>query len=162
MSVFDGEIAGAWATRDAARAGRGRGRVGMGASRRGAGVAAFVLAICTAGALVHVAVRIKGLEVAYDLGRERRIASEMEEQRRRLQIEIGMLKDPGRVISIAREKLNMGPPTPDAIWRLGAGASAAGVTPARAPDESKPDKSKSGGNKSSGSKPAGKSSGRGR
>jgi cell division protein FtsL len=90
-------------------------------ARRGAGVGAFVLAIVTAGALAHVGVRLKGLEVAYDLGRERRIATEMEEQRRRLQIEIGMLKDPRRVIAIAREKLNMGPPAPDAIWRLGSG-----------------------------------------
>lgn len=122
MSLFDGGIGSAWATQDAARP-RRPGGSGGGGQRRGAGVAAFVLAICTAGALVHVAVRIKGLEVAYDLGRERRVATEMEEQRRRLQIEIGMLKDPGRVISIARDKLNMGPPTPEAIWRLGAGVS---------------------------------------
>jgi cell division protein FtsL len=135
MSVFDGGIGSAWATQDAARA-RRPGGGGTGGQRRGAGVAAFVLAICTAGALVHVAVRIKSLEVAYALGRERRIETEMEEQRRRLQIEIGMLKDPGRVISIARDKLNMGPPTPEAIWRLGAGVSAPArstttVTPVR-------------------------------
>lgn len=91
--------------------------------KRGAGVGAFLLAIVTAGALAHVGVRIKGLQVAYDLGSERRIATELEEQRRRLQIEIGMLKDPGRVVSIAREKLNMGPPTSDAIWRLGSGVA---------------------------------------
>lgn len=91
--------------------------------RRGAGVGAFVLAIATAGALAHVGVRLKGLEVAYDLGHERRVATEMEEQRRRLQIEIGMLKDPRRVIGIAREKLNMAPPAPEAIWRLGTGRS---------------------------------------
>ena len=89
--------------------------------RRGAGVGAFVLAIVTAGALAHVGVRLKGLEVAYDLGRERRIATELEEQRRRLQIEIGMLKDPVRVVSIARDKLDMGPPLPEAIHRLGSG-----------------------------------------
>jgi cell division protein FtsL len=82
-------------------------------------VGAFLLAIVTAGALAHVGVRLKSLEVAYDLGRERRIATDREEQRRRLQIEIGMLKDPGRVISIAREKLDMGPPLPEAIWRIG-------------------------------------------
>lgn len=88
-------------------------------SRRGAGVGVFLLAIVTAGALAHVAVRLKGLEVAYDLGRERRIATELEEQRRRLRIEVGMLKDPRRVIAIARQKLNMGPPAPEAILRLG-------------------------------------------
>ncbi|MEO8211689.1 MAG: hypothetical protein ABI560_00765 [Myxococcales bacterium] len=110
-------------------------------ARRGAGVGAFVLAIVTAGALAHVGVRLKGLEVAYDLGRERRIATEMEEQRRRLQIEIGMLKDPRRVIAIARDKLNMGPPAPDAIWRLGSGRpgrSAAGVNSAPAREKGAP------------------------
>jgi cell division protein FtsL len=82
----------------------------------------FLLTIVTAGALAHVGVRLKSLEVAYDLGRERRIATDLEEQRRRLQIEIGMLKDPRRVIALARTKLNMGPPAPEAIWRLGSGA----------------------------------------
>lgn len=96
---------------------------------RGAGVWAFVLVIVTAGALGHVGVRLKGLEVAYDLGRERRIATDLEEQRRRLQIEIGMLKDPRRVVSIARDKLNMGPPAPDAIRRLGSGALWAASAP---------------------------------
>ena len=87
------------------------------------GVGVFLLIIVTAGALAHVGVRLKGLEVAYDLGRERRTATELEEQRRRLQIEIGMLKDPRRVIALARAKLNMGPPPPEAIWRLGSGQS---------------------------------------
>jgi cell division protein FtsL len=86
-------------------------------------VGVFLLVIVTAGALAHVGVRLKSLEVAYDLGRERRMATDLEEQRRRLQIEIGMLKDPRRVIALARAKLNMGPPPPDAIWRLGSGES---------------------------------------
>lgn len=96
---------------------------------RGAGVWAFLLVIVTAGALGHVGVRLKGLEVAYDLGRERRVATDLEEQRRRLQIEIGMLKDPRRVVSIARDKLNMGPPAPEAIRRLGSGALWAALVP---------------------------------
>jgi hypothetical protein len=78
--------------------------------RRGLGVGAFLLALATAGALAHVAVRMKGIEVAYALGRERRVNAELEEQRRRLNIEIGMLKDPVRVVEIARDKLHMGPP----------------------------------------------------
>ena len=40
-----------------------------------------------------------------------------DEQRRRLNIEIGMLKDPDRVIGIAREKLGMGPPAPENVVR---------------------------------------------
>jgi cell division protein FtsL len=88
-------------------------------NRRGAGVWAFLLALATAGALAHVAVRMKGIEVAYALGRERRASGELEEQRRRLHIEIGMLKDPVRVVSIARDKLKMGPPLPEDVVRLG-------------------------------------------
>jgi hypothetical protein len=81
-----------------------------------------LLALATAGALAHVAVRLKGIEVAYALGRERRINTELEEQRRRLHIEIGMLKDPVRVVALARDKLSMGPPAPGDIVRLRAGA----------------------------------------
>jgi len=88
---------------------------------RGIGVGGFMLALLTAGALAHVAVRLKGIEVAYDLGRERRINTELEEQRRRLHIEIGMLKDPVRVVALARDKLQMGPPAPGDIVRLRAG-----------------------------------------
>lgn len=101
--------------------------------RRGLGVGGVVLAIVTAGALAHVAVRIKSIEVAYALGRERHVATELEEQRRRLQIEIGMLKDPGRVVTIARDKLQMGPPDPDAIRAIGDPRPLLEAVPAPAP-----------------------------
>jgi hypothetical protein len=87
------------------------------ARQRGVGVWAFALALATAGALVHVGVRMKGIEVAYDLGRERKLNTELEEQRRRLHIEIGMLKDPVRVVALARDKLKMGPPLAGDILR---------------------------------------------
>lgn len=87
----------------------------------GTGIWTFLLAAVTAGALVHVAVRFEGLEVAYALGHARKEGAELEEQRRRLQIEIGMLKDPNRVVSIARDTLKMGPPPPEAIRRVGTG-----------------------------------------
>jgi len=97
---------------------------------RGIGVGGFLLALVTAGALVHVAVRLKGIEVAYDLGRERRINTELEEQRRRLHIEIGMLKDPVRVVALARDKLSMGPPAPGDIVRIRSGDTLARERPA--------------------------------
>ena len=99
------------------------------AHRRGVGVWAFVLAVVTVGALAHVAVRMHGIQIAYDLGRERRINTQLEEQRRRLNIEIGMLKDPARVISVARDKLHMGPPAPNAIVRLTPGKRLPAATP---------------------------------
>lgn len=93
------------------------------ASRRGVGVWAFLLALVTIGALAHVAVRMHGIQIAYAVGRERRLNTQLEEQRRRLNIEIGMLKDPARVITVARDKLHMGPPASGAIVRLAPGAT---------------------------------------
>ena len=107
-------------------------------NRRGAGVWAFLLALCTAGALAHVAVRMHGIQIAYALGRERRTNTQLEEQRRRLNIEIGMLKDPDRIIGIAREKLGMGPPAPEDVVRLEGGAlSGRPAAPAAAPPPAK-------------------------
>ena len=108
-------------------------------NRRGIGVGAFLLALATAGAMAHVGVRMKGIEVAYDLGRERRINTQLEEERRRLNIEIGMLKDPVRVVGIARDKLKMGPPAPTDVVRLRPGQilgerRAPAVAPAKKPE----------------------------
>ena len=102
-------------------------------NRRGVGVWAFLLALCTAGALAHVAVRMHGIQIAYALGRERRTNTQLEEQRRRLNIEIGMLKDPDRVIGIARAKLDMAPPAPENVVRLESGALGRRPEPAPAP-----------------------------
>jgi hypothetical protein len=112
----------------APRASRGRSREPGGSltgfprldvgNRRGVGVWAFALAILTAGALAHVAVRMHGIQIAYDLGREKRANSELLERQRSLTIEIGMLKDPGRIIGLAHDKLQMGPPAPANVVKL--------------------------------------------
>jgi len=91
------------------------------ANRRGVGVWAFALALLTAGALAHVAVRMHGIQIAYDLGREKRVNSELLERQRSLIIEIGMLKDPGRVIGLAHDKLQMGPPAASNVIKLETG-----------------------------------------
>jgi len=91
------------------------------ANRRGIGVWAFALALLTAGALAHVAVRMHGIQIAYDLGREKRVNSELLERQRSLIIEIGMLKDPGRVIGLAHDKMQMGPPAASNVIKLDPG-----------------------------------------
>jgi cell division protein FtsL len=101
--------------------------------KRGIGVGAFLLALVTLGALAHVGVRMKGIEVAYDLGKEKRVNTQLEEERRRLNIEIGMLKDPVRVVAFARDKLKMGPAAPADIVRLGPGTVLGASSPASAP-----------------------------
>ena len=82
-------------------------------------VIAFVVLGLTLGALGHVAVHAKRLEVAVALGDAERIHRDLAEQRRHLEIEIGMLKDPGRVIAIARDKLLMRPAAPESIRHIG-------------------------------------------
>jgi cell division protein FtsL len=69
----------------------------------------------TLGATAHVAVHSKRIEVAIALGKEGRAFRELTLERRNLEIEIGMLKDPARVIAIARDKLGMRPPLPENI-----------------------------------------------
>lgn len=98
-------------------------------NQKGIGVWAFSLALLTAGALAHVAVRMQGIQIAYALGREQRTNTELEERRRRLNIEIEMLKDPGRVIGIARDALQMGPPAASDIVRLDPGVVLASESP---------------------------------
>ena len=111
-------------------------------NRRGVGVWAFLLALCTAGALTHVGVRMHSIQIAYALGRERRTNTELAEQRRRLNIEIGMLKAPERVIGIARDELAMGPPAPSNVVRLGPGVTLSPVPAAEPASAGPPAKAK--------------------
>lgn len=112
---------------------------------KGLGWPAFVLALVTAGALAHVAVRLHSLELAYDLARQRKVQGALEEQRRRLQTEIGMLKDPHRIVALARDRLEMGPPAPEDIRRLQRGMSLRpSVDAAAAPSVAPPTRRKDG------------------
>jgi len=104
--------------------------------KKGLGWPAFVLALAMAGALGHVALRLHSLELAYDLARQRKIEGALEEQKRRLHTEIGMLKDPHRIVALARDRLEMGPPAPEDIRRLQRGMSLRPSVEAAAPPPS--------------------------
>ena len=78
----------------------------------GTGVLCLALLGLTLGALGHVAVHARMYDVAEKLGKEHNLQLELQEQRRRLEIEIGTLKAPGRLMSQAQEKLKMGPASP--------------------------------------------------
>lgn len=93
--------------------------------RPGSVVGPLLLLIGTLGALGHVAVHLKSFEVGYELGKERRLRGELEERRRRLTLEIGVLKDPGRMMTVARDRLGLAPPLPTAI----VGVAALGAPP---------------------------------
>jgi cell division protein FtsL len=89
-----------------------------GRRRLGAGLVGLLVLGVTLGATAHVAVHAKRIEVAISLGKEERAFRELTEQRRHLEIEIGMLKDPARIIAIARDKLGMRAPAPEDLRAL--------------------------------------------
>jgi cell division protein FtsL len=87
----------------------------MGGLRRRAGKALFCLVLfgLTLGALAHVAVQAKKVEVALQLGRERTLNEELSTSQRHLLLEIGKLKDPRRLVNVATSKLGMTPKAAD-------------------------------------------------
>ena len=80
--------------------------------RAGTGVLCLVLLGLTLAALAHVAVHTRHQQVAMELGREQRANFELVEQRRKLETEIGKLKDPALLEQQARDRLCMAPPAP--------------------------------------------------
>lgn len=91
---------------------------GDGRRRLSAGLIGLVILGVTLGAVGHVAVHAKRIEVALALGKEERAFRELTLARRQLEIEIGMLRDPARVIAVARDRLGMSPPRPEKIHAL--------------------------------------------
>jgi cell division protein FtsL len=91
---------------------------GVDRQRLSRGVIALVVLGVTLVATAHVAVHAKRIEVAIALGKEERAFRELTLQHRHLEIEIGMLKDPARIIAIARDQLGMKPPSPADIHSL--------------------------------------------
>ena len=84
--------------------------MGAGSRRRpGNVVFCVVLLGLTLGALGHVAVQAKKVEVALLLGKEQALHDELSAEQRHLRNEIGRLKDPRRLVHIAETKLGMTP-----------------------------------------------------
>lgn len=79
------------------------------------GLIGLVVLGITLGGTAHVAVHAKRIEVAIALGKAERTHRELTDAKRHLEIEIGMLKDPARVITIARDQLGMRAPQPSDI-----------------------------------------------
>jgi cell division protein FtsL len=69
----------------------------------------LVLLGLTLGALGHVAVQAQKNEIAVQLGREQATYEELLSQQRHHQIEIGKLRNPGRLVELARGRLGMTP-----------------------------------------------------
>jgi cell division protein FtsL len=94
--------------------------LGRRTQRASLAVIGFVILGLTLGALGHVAVYAKLTQVELALGAANKTHGELLTQRRNLEIEIGMLKNPERMIAIARDKLLMRPAAPEDIRIIGA------------------------------------------
>ncbi len=68
---------------------------------------------------VHLAIRVKAVDLGYDLGREHAHIGRLREVRRVLQLEVASHKTPERVDFVARNLLGMGEPTKDRIFSGG-------------------------------------------
>ena len=91
---------------------------GDGKRRLSVGLIGLVILGVTLGAVGHVAVHAKRIEVALALGREERAFRDLTLERRKLELEISMLRDPARVIAVARDRLGMSLPRPEKIHAL--------------------------------------------
>ena len=96
----------------------------MGAgTRRRAGNALFCLVLLglTLWALGHVAVQAKKVEVALQLAQEQAAHEDLLAEQRHLQLDIGRLKEPRRLVQVAQTKLGMTPQPRAAIRAVPAG-----------------------------------------
>ena len=96
----------------------------------------LVLLGLTLGALGHVAVQAKKVEVALLLGKQRALHEQLVAEQRHLMNDIGRLKEPRRLVQVAQSKLGM-TPQPAAI-RVLKPATAVGITVAPAGQEARP------------------------
>lgn len=80
-------------------------------TRRRAGNALFCLVLLglTVFALGHVAVQAKMVEVGLKLAQEQAAHEDLTAEQRHLQLDIGRLKEPRRLVQVARTKLGMTP-----------------------------------------------------
>ena len=82
----------------------------------------WVLAVASATAafVFHVALRVRAVELGYELGRTHAHVSRLREVKHVLEVELASHKTPERVEFVARTLLGMSEPTPDRILPAGA------------------------------------------
>ena len=81
----------------------------------------------TAAFVLHLSLRVRSVELGYELGRTHAHIARLREVRRVLELELSSHKTPERVEFVARTLLGMSEPSPDRIL-------SAGAFPAEAPD----------------------------
>ena len=105
-------------------------RLGSGALRyvsvrkRGAVVLlALMFASVTGAALAHASLRLGSIRHGYVLSERTRRFRELEEENRKLRLELSLLRNPARIEQLAREELGMRRPDPSEIRVVKPGAS---------------------------------------
>lgn len=73
----------------------------------------------TAAFVLHLALRVKSVELGYELGREHARVARLREVKHVLELEVASHKTPERVDFVARTLLGMGEPTADRILPAG-------------------------------------------
>ena len=79
--------------------------------------ALLVVLFATVG-IVHVTSRVLVVKVGYQLSTLDQASSDLMREHDRLKLELATLRSPARLESIARQKLQMGPPAPSAILHV--------------------------------------------
>ncbi len=74
-------------------------------------------------ALLHVWTRLEIIRIGYELSQQSRLHQALVQHNQRLRLELATRKDPAAVERIARERLQMVPPDPNAIRVLHATAA---------------------------------------
>jgi cell division protein FtsL len=73
----------------------------------------------TSAFVLHLALRVKSVELGYELGREHARVARLREVKHVLELEVASHKTPERVDFVARTLLGMSEPTPDRILPAG-------------------------------------------
>ena len=90
--------------------------------RRTVLVLALMFLSVTGAAIAHASLRLAILRHGYSLSEKTRIFRELEEENRKLRLELSLLRSPARIEQVAHEKLGMRRPDPAEIRVVTRGA----------------------------------------
>ena len=80
--------------------------------------AALLVVMFAAVGIVHVTSRVLVVKVGYQLSALDQANGALMREHDRLKLELATLRSPGRLESIARQKLQMGPPAPSVMFHV--------------------------------------------
>ncbi len=105
----------------------------------------LAVAAATAAFVLHLSLRVRSVELGYELGRTHAHIARLREVKRVLELELASHKTPERVEFVARTLLGMSEPSPDRIMPAGAfppepseGAGSKASPPGQAPSGEEP------------------------